>query len=319
MKNSVGGGMLFKVLLILLGSIALPAAWSYPTLPAMEAAHTETHAQRHAPATPTTRIITLAPHITELVFAAGAGDKIVGTVLSSDYPPAAREIPRIGNGLEISVERIIAFQPSVVITWQPKGATQTLTPALSRLNIPLLHSRPGKLSDIPREIIRYGKLFHTQDRANAAAQALRQRLDALARHYARRTPVSVFIEVGNSPPYTIGADPLLNDALSLCGGINIYANASVAAPQINVESILIRRPDVVITPGRDKAAQEEARQRWAALQLPAALLGHVYMIDPDALFRPGPRLIDAAEALCRALDQARQAPSPSNPGDTNGF
>src|SRR3546814_11135874 len=82
MKNSVGGGMLFKVLLILLGSIALPAAWSYPTLPAMEAAHTETHAQRHAPATPTTRIITLAPHITELVFAAGAGDKIVGTVLS---------------------------------------------------------------------------------------------------------------------------------------------------------------------------------------------------------------------------------------------
>src|SRR5699024_661120 len=106
-------------------------------------------------------------------------------------------------------------------------------------HIPLLLSRPGRLRDIPEEIIRYGQLFNTQDQASAAAQALTLRLDSLARRYAQKTPVSVFIEVGTSPLYTIGGDPLLNDALRLCGGVNIYANSSVAAPQVSVESILV--------------------------------------------------------------------------------
>src|SRR5690606_28836362 len=116
-----------------------------------------------------------APHATELVYAAGAGDRIVGTVLSSDYPPAARTIPRIGNGLEVSAERILAFQPSIVIAWQPQGAAQTLAPALSRLNIPLIQSLPRKLSDIPAEIMRFGRLFGTQDQAQATALALQRR------------------------------------------------------------------------------------------------------------------------------------------------
>ncbi|NYT84196.1 cobalamin-binding protein [Pollutimonas harenae] len=302
MRHGAGSRMLHKALMALMGISALWPVWVPPPVAAAVPAQTNS-----APASDTSsiRIVTLAPHITELVFAAGAGDKIVATVLSSDYPPAARDIPRVGNGLEVSVERILAFQPSAVITWQPQGVAQALSPALSRLNIPLLLSRPGRLRDIPEEIIRYGQLFNTQDQANAAAQALTQRLDTLARQYAQRTPVTVFIEVGTSPLYTIGADPLLNDALRLCGGINIYANSSVAAPQVSVESILVQRPDVVITPARNRAAQDEARQRWTALQLPAAVNGHVYMIDPDTLFRPGPRLVDATEALCRALDQAR--------------
>ena len=185
------------------------------------------------------------------------------------------------------------------------NVAQALAPSLSRLDIPLLHSRPASLRDIPEEIIRYGELFHTQSQAYAAAESLTQRLNALARQYAQKAPVSVFIEVGTSPLYTIGSDPLLNDALRLCGGVNIYANASVAAPQVSVENILLQRPDVVITPARSEGALNEARERWAQLQLPAARHGHVYMIDPDALFRPGPRLIDATEALCRALDQTR--------------
>ncbi len=255
------------------------------------------------------RAITLAPHITELVYAAGAGDKIVGTVTSSDYPPQARRIPRIGDGLNINVEHAISLQPEVVIAWLAHGAAPTLAPALSTLDIPLIFSRPGKLSDIPAEILRFGKLFNTQTPAMAMAQALTRRLDALGARYAGQKTVSVFIEVGTSPLYTLGKSPMINDALRLCGGVNVYANANIAAPQASVESVLVKRPDVVITPARGEAAQEEARLRWAAVHLPAALNGHVYAVDPDKLFRPGPRLIDATEQLCQQLELARQAPS----------
>ena len=268
-------------------------------------AQTTPQAQPDQSSTAAPRIVTLSPHITELVFAAGAGDHIVATVLSSDYPPAARDIPRIGNGLEISTEKILAYRPTAVITWQAQGAAPTLASTLSELHVPLLHSRPARLRDIPAEITRYGKLFNTQDQANAAAQALTQRLDQLAQRYAHKKPVSVFIEVGDSPLYTIGADPLLNDAIHLCGGVNLYENARIAAPQVSVENILQQRPDVLIAPARHPAEQADIRQHWASLQLPAALLGHVYTINPDTLFRPGPRLIDATEALCHALDQAR--------------
>src|SRR5690606_1466831 len=123
--------------------------------------------------------------------------------------------------------------------------------------------------------------------------------------YAWKKPVSVFIEVGTSPLYTIGNDPLLNDALRLCGGVNLYADANIAAPQVSLENLLVTQPEVIITPAIDNATLEETRQRWANLNLLAARRGHVYGLDPDAFFRPGPRLIGATEQLCRYLDAAR--------------
>lgn len=254
---------------------------------------------------PATRAITLAPHITELVFAAGAGDKIVGTVSSSDFPAGANAIPRVGDGMNANVEKTLALHPDVAIAWLPSGAAQTLAPVLSRLNIPLLYSRPRALDDIPAQIRRFGHLFATEDTALPVAKALEARIAALRASHAGSKPVSVFIEVGTSPLYTIGKDPLLNDALRLCGGVNIYADTEMAAPQINAESVLIRRPKVIIAPTADGARLNEARNRWAALHLPAALDSHVYGIDPDAFFRPGPRLVDAVEALCAYLDQVR--------------
>ena len=252
-----------------------------------------------------TRALTLAPHVTELVFAAGAGQYIAGTISSSDYPADALNIPRIGDGMNVDLEKALTLRPDLIIAWQPSGAVQTLAPVFKRLDVAVLYSRPETLSDIPAEIVRYGLLFHTEAAANATAQALRQRLDALQERYAQRPPVTVFIEIGTSPLYTIGGDPLLRDALRICGGINIYADAHIAAPQVSMESVLIRKPDVVLTPAKDAARLEEARRRWAGLNLPAALNGHVYGLDPDELFRPGPRLVNATEVLCRYLDKAR--------------
>lgn len=254
---------------------------------------------------PAARAITLAPHITELIFAAGAGDKIVGTVSSSDFPAPAKAIPRVGDGMNANVEKTLALRPDVAIAWLPSGAAQTLAPTLSRMGIPLLYSRPRTLDDIPAEILRFGKLFATESTALPASKALQTRIAALRTRHIGSKPVSVFIEVGTSPLYTIGKDPLLNDALRLCGGVNIYTDTAIAAPQINAESVLVRRPEVIIAPTANGIRLNEVRNRWTALHLPAALNGHVYGIDPDAFFRPGPRLIGAVEALCSYLEQAR--------------
>lgn len=254
------------------------------------------------------RVITLAPHITELIFAAGAGTRIVATVDSSAYPSAARSIPRIGNGISVSIEKVVASRPDLMVAWMPSNATRTLMPTLAGLHVPLIYSNPRKMADIPAEIIRFGDLLGTAKTAEATAAALTRRLRALQEKYANRRPVSVFIEVGALPLYTIGRDPLLNDALRICGGVNIYADLDVAAPQISAESVLMKQPDVVITSANDEASLAQRLNAWSGLRLSAALKGHVYFINPDELFRPGPRMIDATQELCRMLDQVRQAP-----------
>ena len=253
-----------------------------------------------------TRAVTLAPHITELVFAAGAGDRIVATVTDSDYPPQARRIPRLGTGIHVDVEKTVAARPDVVIAWLSTGAAQTLAPMLKRLDIPLIHSHPRKLEDIADEIERYGRLFGTSAAARETASELRRRIAAMRERHSGAAPVAVFIEIGGSPLYTIGDDPLLNDVLSACGARNVYAAAGIAAPQVDPEGVLVKNPDAVVAPARPAGNVGDSLRRWQALRLPAALQEHVFGLDPDALFRPGPRLVDAAERLCEYVELVRR-------------
>lgn len=255
---------------------------------------------------PAERVVTLAPHLTELVYAAGGGGRLVGTVTSSDYPPAARRLPRVGDGLNISLERLLSLKPDLVLAWQPSAATRALAPALDALHIPLEYMAPRGLDDIARDVARLGGLLGTAPQADAAAAALARRIAALRARYGGRQVISVFIEIGIDPLYTIGRDALLNDVLRSCSGVNIYARSSLAAPQVDAESVLLARPDAIVTAAAANGRRRQERQAyWSALRLPAARAGHVYAIDPDALFRPGPRLVQATEDLCRDLDQVR--------------
>lgn len=275
----------------------LTALWVLAVWHSVAAAETATHLAH--------RIVSLAPHITELVFAAGGGNKLVATVSSSDYPPSARSLPRVGDGLSVNTESLLALQPDLVIAWHATGAALALAPTLQRLSISLIYAQPHVLTDIPLTIRHLGDLVGTPATAQAAAQVLDQRIAALLDRYSKLTPVSVFIEIGNAPLYTIGKDSLLNDVLHTCGGVNIYADAVVAAPLVSTEDVLVRQPDVIITGGTDSLRLAARQAAWAKLNLQAAKHQHVYAIDSDALFRPGPRLIDAAEALCNYLDLAR--------------
>jgi len=286
-------------------AVLLAAALMASAAPALASAPPQLLESVPDAARPVERAITLAPHITELVYAAGAGDKIVGTVISSDYPDEAKRIPRVGDGMNIDVERTIALRPGLVIAWQPSGAARTLAPVLDRLGIPLAYSEPKRLDDLPAEVLRMGKYFGTQPVARATAEAMRHRLAMLRARYAGKPPIRVFIQVGSDPLYTLGSDPLLNDVLSTCGGVNIFEDATVAAPQVNEETVMQKRPAVVIVPSNRPQAAARDAARWQTLRLPAAMSGRIYGMDPDTLFRPGPRLIDATEELCRLLDLSR--------------
>lgn len=265
-------------------------------------ASTEASASNMAPAP--TRAVTLAPHITELVFAAGAGGRIVGTVASSDHPPEARAIHRVGDGLLINAESLLARRPDVVLAWAPSQTLRALAPTLSASGVAMQYSQPRVLDDIPEEVQRFGRLFGTTAIATPQAETLRQRIAALRQRYASSAPVSVFLDLGETPLYTLGDDPMFNSVLAACGGVNLYADAGVPAPQVSAESVLARQPDVVLV-----AAPEQGRARptpWQSLKLPAALHGRMHYVDPDTLLRPGPRLIDAAERVCGHLEAARQ-------------
>jgi len=251
------------------------------------------------------RAVTLAPHATELVYAAGAGGYLIATVRGSDYPPAARDLPLIGDGTQPDPERVAAVRPDLLIAWQAAPA-EPLARVMDKLGVPVFYSDPPTLAAIPDAVERMGVLFGTEPRARAAARDLRARLDALKARYAGRRPVRVFVQAGLDPIYTLNDSSIVSDALRACGGVNVFGQAPVVAPQVTLESVLAARPEAVLAGVSRPEDTPRNLAAWQALGLPAARLGHVYGIDADALYRPGPRLLDAAETLCADLDRLRR-------------
>ena len=256
-------------------------------------------------AQPAKRVITLTPHVTELVFEAGGGSKIVGTVTASDFPPEARALARIGDGLAPEPEKIAALKPDLIIGWLPEQ-----TVALDALNIPIFISSPQTLADIPDSVETFGVMLGTSDIARPRAETLRKKLDALSSHTSRRPLVRVFVQAGAEPEYSLGGDHILSDVISLCGGVNIFGESTALAPKISVESVIAAKPDLVLVgkAGAPAAPTSDTQSLayWKVAGLPAARPGHIFMIDADALYRPGPRLIDAATRICDVIDQVRQ-------------
>lgn len=255
---------------------------------------------------PPSRVVTLAPHLTEMVFAAGAGHTLVGTVISSDFPDAARALPKVGDGVTtVSLEKLVHLAPDLVLAWQASGAAAAAAPTLQSLHTPVEYLAPNNLDEIAEQIKALGTQLGTPDQAAHTASTLQATLQALRTRYSTRPSVSVFIEISDTPLYATGNDALLNDALRTCGGTNIFADSPLAALPIGPEHILHRRPDVIIVAQAAPLREQQAAQRWAALGLDTRSGTDIYSIDPDMLFRPGPRLIEATQTLCEALEHRR--------------
>lgn len=261
---------------------------------------------------PARRAIALTPHAVELAYDAGAGPYLAGAVMGSDYPPQARGLPQVGDGLRPDPERVAALRPDLLIAWQP-GALRTLAPVLQSLKPAVYVSDPRTLDDIPLTLERFGILFGTQQVAQGRAQALRRRLTALTERYAGKPPVRVFVQAGANPLYALGDSGIIGDALRRCGAVNVFADAGRAALQVSVESVLARQPDVIVAGASGDADARALRRAWQSSGVAAARNGHLYTLDADALYRPTARLVDAVETLCARIDAARPR-QPAPPG-----
>jgi iron complex transport system substrate-binding protein len=253
---------------------------------------------------PAQRIVTLSPHAAELVFAAGAGARIVGAVSYSDYPDAAKTIPRVGSNSMIDIERLIALKPDLLVVWLHGGAQRQLE-KLRSLGVPLFYSEPRCLQDIPDAIERLGKLAGTAPQAQTAATALRTQLTALDTQYRGRPPVRLFYQVYPHPLYTLNDRHIVGDAIRLCGGVNIFGSLQTLAPTVSVEAVLLENPEVVITGDLNRADADNLALWRAYPAMLAVQRDNLFALDGDLLNRPGPRMIEGAAALCKSLEIAR--------------
>jgi iron complex transport system substrate-binding protein len=254
---------------------------------------------------PAQRVISMAPHVTELLFAAGGGARVVGAMNYSDYPEAAKKIPLIGSDSQIDVERVVALKPDLLIVWQ-SGNTARQIEQLASLGIPVFRSEPRRLAQVADSLLRFGQLLGTEPVARAAAADYNSRIAQLAARYGKRPPVRVFYQVWDRPLYTLNGEQIASDAIRLCGGVNIFANLRVVAPEVSVEAVLQQDPEAILADAPHDAA-DRGLSGWKAYPaLTAVKRDNLFTVDGVLLTRPGPRLVDGAAQLCERLERARQ-------------
>ncbi|WP_372523343.1 cobalamin-binding protein [Sulfuricaulis sp.] len=253
---------------------------------------------------PARRIVSLAPNVTELLYVAGAGNFVVGAVAYSDYPEAAKSIPRVGSGAGLDVEAIVALHPDLVIAWQ-SGNPSWQVERLISLGMPVFVTEPRHLDDMVDLLERLGKLAGTEALAGKTAADFRRHLARLRARYSGRPVVPVFYQILDSSLLTVSRRHLINDVIQLCGGRNIYADLPGLTPRVDMESVVQRNPEVILASGYD-ALWQEWRDRWRALSmLTASTRDNLLFIPPDLIERQSLRILDGSERICATLEQAR--------------
>jgi iron complex transport system substrate-binding protein len=254
-------------------------------------------------AQPAQRIVSLAPHLTEQLFAVGAGARIVGTTDFADYPEAARRIPRVGRAHSVDLERVAALRPDLILIWG-SGFPPATQQALRRLGVPVFVSEPGALDSIATSLERLGTL--TAGDGAAAAADFRARIAALRTQYAQRPPVRVFYQVWSQPLMTLSGHHVISEGLRVCGARNVFEDLQPIAPQVALEAVLAADPDAIVTAeagGKPSPVFDTWRKHRS---LRAVQRDALITLDADRINRHGPRLAEELGRLCAALERVRQ-------------
>ena len=246
------------------------------------------------------RVVSLAPNLTEIVFAVGAGDRLVGRTSYCDYPAEAKAIPEVGDTLHPSLERIIALKPQVVLV-STASQLEVFTQQLQGQNIAVYVTDPHDLEGVFRSIGQIGEIVGEKDEANKVVQTLRERTNTVEQAVKQKQPVRVFYQVSGEPLYTIGHDSFVTDLMRRAGGASVTADVPGAWPKYSSESALAARPEAIILPTGGSMGAANSSVAEALRQSPAVLQGRVYKINDDHLARPGPRSVDGLEEMARAL------------------
>lgn len=253
---------------------------------------------------PARRIVTLAPHLAETLFAAGAGEKLVGTVEYSDFPEAAKKVARVGGYSRLDLEAVVALKPDLIIAWQSGNAPANLD-KLRSFGFPIYVSQPNRIEDVATEIERMGRLAGTAPIADAAAQQFRARLTALQKQYGQKPVVRTFYQIWKQPLSTVGGKQIISSVIHLCGGDNVFGKLDALAPVVTVEAVVAANPEAIITSGMGEARPEwlDDWRHWPAIN--AVARNNLFFVPPDLIQRHTPRLLEGAELICQHLETAR--------------
>lgn len=256
-------------------------------------------------AAPAQRIVTLAPSLAELVFAAGAGEKLVGVARYTDFPPAARDIPQIGDAARVDFERIVALKPDLILAWK-SGNPPGDVARLEGLGYPAYVSEPARLADIPRLLRAIGALAATGRVAERASSEYTKKINELRKEYGTRTRLRVFYQIWHAPLLTVNGAHIISDVIALCGGENVFADVGQLTPTLSLEAVIAARPEVVL--GGGSAGGEKAFvSQWRESAISPLRKLPAFYIDPDLIQRQTPRIVDGAKAVCAALDRVRSS------------
>lgn len=247
------------------------------------------------------RIVSMAPHITELLFAAGAGAQVVGATEYSDFPAEARAVPRIGNAFRFDYERIIALRPDIAVAWRT-GTPAEVVRRLETLGVRVVTLPVQSLEDIGAAIEELGRLAGTGPAAAQAAARFRRELAATAASYAGRAPVRVFIELDHQPLFTVTGRHLISEMVTLCGGVNVFASLPGLAPSVDLEAVVAAAPEAILYTGPDP---DPARQWRGRNEIPAVRRGEVLRVPADLVSRATPRASAGTRAVCEAIEAVR--------------
>lgn len=250
------------------------------------------------------RIVALSPNLTEIVFAVGAGKKLVGVSSFSDYPKAAKEIPVVATFNDLDIEKIISLHPDLVLAWQGGNPSEQLN-QLKRLGIPVYVASFHQITDIPKNILFIGRLVGAHTTALKVANKFVQNYLRLKNNYANKKSIKVFYELSWQPLMTLNKKSMVGQVINLCGGKNIFADTSIIAPHVGVASVLAADPQLILV-SKQAGFGDLAVKGWGDYpQLNAVKNHHVFVVDSVVLERSGPRILQAAQQVCAAIDSVR--------------
>jgi len=255
-------------------------------------------------ASPATRVVTLSPHLAELVFAAGAGGRLVATVEYSNYPQAAENIPRIGDAYRLDAERIVALRPDLVIAWD-SGNPRAAIEQLRSFGVPVWAVEIREPLEIADTLEAIGLATAQESSARRESESIRKRLDKLASNYRGAADLTYFYQVGERPLFTINGEQLISKGLRMCGATNVFGAEPGIAFQVGYESVIVANPDALFAPSSDGGGDPlSAWREWPAMK--AVQRDALFLLPADAVSRATPRFLDALELACGLLDGLRE-------------
>lgn len=246
------------------------------------------------------RIISLAPHITEMLYSAGAGQQLVGVVSHSDYPPAARQLPVIGGYNGLNIEKILDLKPDIIIAWNEGNRGKDIQ-RLESLGLNVWRTDVSRLDDIPNLIETFGQHFHSEDIATPKASQLREELTRIKRRYDTTNSPKVFYQIWNKPLITINGQQFISQGIALCGGENVFSELTALSAEVSLESVINQNPEVILL-GGTPMIQKQWTQSWQAwTNIKAVKNNKIIALNADLYQRPTERFILSLDTLCQSI------------------